>query len=154
MPANITLHEISSRLDRVFETSRGIDDDEIKAHYARYLCVLASGYLEECVKIIIRNYVGNRSHPNIYNHVNLSVGNLTNLKAEKLANFLNSFNSEWKEKFATMLTDEEKDSIDSVVANRHQIAHGQNVGVSYIRVSEWYENLKKVVQKVSVIVNS
>lgn len=154
MPSNITLHEISSRLDRVFETSRGIDDDEIKAHYARYLCVLTSGYLEECIKIIVRNYVESRTHPNICNYVNLSTGNLTNLKAEKLANFLNSFNTEWKEKFVTMVTDEEKDSIDSVVANRHQIAHGQNVGVSYVRVSEWYKNVKKVVEKVSIVVNS
>ena len=35
-----------------------------------------------------------------------------------------------------MLNDEEKDSLDSGVANRHQIVHCQNVGVSYVRVNE------------------
>jgi hypothetical protein len=138
----------------VFESSREIDDDEIKSHYSRYLCVLVSGYLEESIKIIIRIYAGKRAHPNISNYVNVSTSNLTNLKSEKLGVFLSSFNSEWREKFETMLTDEEKDAIDSVVANRHQIAHGQNVGVSYVRVNEWYKNIKVVVEKVSIIVNS
>jgi hypothetical protein len=110
--------------------------------------------LEESVKIIIRIYVATKTHPNISNYMNSSTGNLTNLKSEKLGNFLNAFNSDWKEKFDTMLTDEEKDSINSVVANRHQIAHGQNVGVSYVHVNEWYKNIKKVVEKVSTIVNS
>jgi hypothetical protein len=50
-----------------------------------------------------------------------------------------------------MLTDEEKDSIDSGVANKHQIVHCQNLGVSYLRVNEWYKNTKKVVEKVSII---
>lgn len=154
MAANISLHEISSRLDRVFESSRYIEDDEIKSHYSKYLCVLTSGYLEESIKIIVRVYVSTKAHPSILNYVNSATGNLTNLKSEKLGVFLNSFNNEWKEKFDTMLTDEEKASIDSVVANRHQIAHGQNVGVSYVRVNEWYRNIKKVVEKVSIIVNS
>lgn len=154
MAANPSLHEISSRLDKVFESFRGIEDDEIKSHYARYLCVLTSGYLEESVKIIIRAYVSQKTHPTISNYVDSSISNVTNLKTEKLSKFLNSFNSEWKDKFETTLTDEEKDSINSVVANRHQIAHGQNVSVSYVRVNDWYKNVKKVVEKVSVIVNS
>jgi hypothetical protein len=154
MATNTSLHEMSSRLDRVFESSRGIEDDEIKSHYARYLCVLTSGYLEESIKIIIRVYVSQRTHPTVLNYIDTSTSNITNLKTEKLSKFLNSFNSEWKDKFETTLTDEEKDSIDSVVANRHQIAHGKNVGVSYTRVNEWYKNVKKVIEKVSIIVNS
>jgi hypothetical protein len=152
--ATPSFHELSSRLDRAFASSNKIDDDEIKSHYARYLCVLTSGYLEECMKIIIRNYVACRSPRTILNHINSSTNNLTNLKTEKIGNYLYSFNSDWKDKFENALTDEEKDSIDSVVANRHLIAHGQNVGVSYVRVKEWYKNVKCVVEKVSRIVNS
>ncbi|HLO17477.1 MAG TPA: HEPN domain-containing protein [Anaerolineales bacterium] len=154
MATNRTLHEISSRLDRVFETSRGIEDDEIKAHYARYLCVLTSGYLEEAIKIIIRTYVGSKTHPNVCNYVNLSTDRVTNLKTEKLAKFLNQFNSEWKREFENKLSDEELAAIDSVVANRNEIAHGRNVGVSYVHVRDWYKNVKKAIEKISIIVNS
>jgi hypothetical protein len=153
MPTDLSLQTISSRLDRVFESSRSITDDEIKSHYSRYLCVLTSGYLEESIKIIFRIYISSRTHPTISNYVISSISKLTNLKTEKIGNFLNSFNSEWKEKFETMLTDEEKDSVNSVVANRHLIAHGQNVGVSFVSVNEWYKNIKKAVEKVSTIVN-
>ena len=154
MANHISLHEISSRLDRVFESSKEINDDEIKSHYARYLCVLTSGYIEESVKIIIRIYAKTRGHSNISNYINTSTNTLTNLNSDKLGKVLNSFNSEWRDKFEAILTDEEKDAIDSVVANRHQIAHGQNVGVSYVRVKEWYKNIKKVIEKISLIVNS
>ena len=154
MPADYSLHSITSRLDDVFESSRNITDDEIKSHYSRYLCVLASGYLEESIKIIIKTYISTRTHPNISNYINYSTSRMTNFKTKEIGNFLNSFNSEWKEKFETILTDEEKDSVDSVVANRHQIAHGHNVGVSFVRVNDWYKNIKKAVEKISTIVNS
>jgi hypothetical protein len=154
MSSHITLHQISSRLDRVFETSKAIDDDEIKAHYSRYLCVLTSGYLEESIKIIIRSYVSNKAHTNVSNYVNLKTKDITNLNTERLVQFLNSFNSEWRLKFESILNDEEKAAIESVIANRHQIAHGQNVGVSYVSVNAWYRNIKKVVEKIAIIVNS
>jgi hypothetical protein len=154
MSTYITLHEISSRLDRVFESSRYVEDEEIKAHLAKYLCVLTSGYLEQSVKIIIRSYVSKRTHPYIYNYFNLSTDSLTNLGTAKLANFLELFNTEWKRRFENLVSDEERDAINSVVANRHLIAHGRNSGVSYVNVNAWYKNVKRVVEKISTIVNS
>jgi len=148
------LHEITSKLDRIFDSSGKIEDDEIKSHLSRYLCVLTSGYIEESVKIIIRNYVSGKSHPNISNYINSSTHSITNLNCEKISSFLNTFNNEWKEEFDNHISAEEKDAIDSVVANRHLIAHGSNVGVSYVRVNNWYKNTKSVVEKIQHIINS
>jgi len=149
----LPLHTISSRLDRVFEISKKIHDDEIKSHYSKYLCVLLSGFIEESLKVILLNYTSNKSHPNVWNYVDLSTQNLSNLNAEKLGIALNQFCSQWKDKYDACLTGEEKDSIDSVVANRHQIAHGKNVGVTFTRVESWYTNIKRVIEKVNFIVN-
>ena len=55
--------------------------------------------------------------------------------------------------FENIVSDEEKDAINSVVANRHLIAHGRNVGVSHVNVKAWYKNIKRFVQKISIIVN-
>jgi HEPN superfamily RiboL-PSP-like protein len=153
MATNISLYEISSRLDKVFISSRTITDDEIKSHYARYLCVLSSGYIEESVKIIIRNYTSGKGHPNILNYVEATTRNLTNLNSEKLGIFLNAFNNNWKDQFDSLVTDEEKASLDSIVANRNLIVHGQNVGISYVRVTAWHANVKKVIEKISKLVN-
>lgn len=146
-----TLHEITARLDRVFEVSDGIEDDEIKSHLSRYLCVLTSGYIEESVKILTRDYVSINSSPFISNHLNSSIGNLSNINSEKLCQLLNSFSGSWRESFENVLTDSEKDAIDSVVANRHLIAHGINVGISYIRIKEWHKEIKRVVEKIKAI---
>lgn len=148
------LFEITSRLDRIFDSSNKVDDDEIKSHLARYLCVLTSGYIEEAMKIIIREHVTPRASQNISNYVNSSARMITNLRCERIGKFLSEFNSEWKENFENQISDEEKDAIDSVVANRHLIAHGRNVGVSYVHVKNWYENTKSVVKKIHNIVNS
>ncbi len=148
------LSEITSKLDRVFDSSGKVDDDEIKSHLSRYLCVLTSGYIEETLKIIIQEYVSQRTHRNISNYVSSTTQSITNLKYEKIATLLNSFNGTWREKFEDQISEEEKAAIDSVIANRHLIAHGSNVGVSYVRVRDWYRHTKSVVNKIQSIVSS
>ena len=154
MKTNVSPHSLSIKLDNAFEYLSRIEDDEIKSHYSRYLCVLVSGYLEESIRLILKGYTSEKAHGNIANYFNVTTSNLTNLKTEKICNLLNMFSSIWKDSFLDILTEEEKDAIDSVVANRHHIAHGRDVGVSPARVISWQKNIKKVVMKFSKIVNT
>lgn len=151
--ARNNLHEVTARLDRVFEASDDVEDEEIKSHLARYLCVLTSGYLEESLKILVRNYVVSKAAPVVANHIDSTIKNVTNLNSEKMGQFLNSFSSRWKDAFDKCLLDKEKDAIDSVVANRHQIAHGGNVGVSYVSIKEWHKDIKHVIEKLAHIIS-
>jgi len=146
------LFEIESRLDKVFCSTGKITDDEIKSHLSRYLCVLTSGYIEESFKIIIQEYVKKRANLNISNYIISSSKQITNLNSEKIGVILNYFNSGWKDNFETEITEEEKDAINSVLANRNLIAHGNNVGVSFVNVSTWYKYTKSVVLKIKNIV--
>jgi len=150
MPSH-SLHEVTARLDRVFQVSDKIDDDEARSHLARYLCVLTSGYLEEAIKILIQDYVTTQASPTVANHINSTTGNLTNLNSEKIGQLLSSFSSKWKDEFDSCLSEEEKDAINSVVANRHLIAHGRNVGVSYARIKDWHKDTKRVIDKIRLI---
>jgi hypothetical protein len=47
------------------------------------------------------------------------------------------------------LVDERKDAVDSVVSLRNSIAHGQSVGITYIRVLRYYEQIQKVIDHVA-----
>jgi hypothetical protein len=152
MKANY-LHDITAKLDGVFKSSEKVDDDEIRSHFAKYLCVLTSGYIEESIRIIIKNYVHNNASTNVRNHFNSLTDNLTNLKIEKIDNYLSSFNPLWKNQFDDLLTDEEKDAINSIIANRHLIAHGRNVGISYVNVKNWFTCSKRVIEKINTIIN-
>lgn len=151
---NRTLHDITAKVDNVFLLTEKVAEDEVKAIFAKYLCVLSSGYLEESIRIIINNYVITKSHPYISSYVLFTTKNLTNYNTEKICKLLNVFNPQWREKFESNITVEEKDAIDSVLANRHQIVHGRDVGVSYIHIKNWYIHIKRTIQVLNVIVNN
>jgi len=107
--------------------------------------------LEEAIKILIQDYVTTQASPTVANHINSTTGNLTNLNSEKIGQLLSSFSSKWKDEFDSCLSEEEKDAINSVVANRHLIAHGRNVGVSYARIKDWHKDTKRVIDKIRLI---
>jgi hypothetical protein len=150
----IYLHQITSKIDRVFQISENIEDDEVKANLSKYLCVLTSGFIEESIKIIIRDYVVNRTTNQINNHINSIAKKQTNFDVEKIGTYLNSFDPKWKNDLDKNLSNEEKDAINSILANRNQIAHGKDVGVSYITIKKWYDNAKSSIEKIRTIVNS
>jgi hypothetical protein len=55
------------------------------------------------------------------------------------------FNSRWGEMLEQGSQGELKDAVDSVMANRNQIAHGENVGISYVRIKEYYNSILKLI---------
>ena len=64
---------------------------------------------------------------------------------ENILALTGAFNRHWAEKLQRETEGELKDSVDSIVANRHNIAHGQNSGISYIRIRDYYQNARKVI---------
>src|SRR5687768_10256991 len=114
-------------LDATFERIKKIDtaEFELRADFSRYLCVLVSGYLEQSLRNATAEYIRSRSQPTIANFVIKTTGRISNLKTEKITDHLLSFNTSWEEPLKTLLADEAKDAINSVVALRHGIAHGQ-----------------------------
>lgn len=153
MPRHSYLHEITDKLENVFVSSSKVEDDEVKSHLARYLCMMTSGYIEEALKIIIRNYLNGKANQPIKNFVNTSIKRSTNFNFETICQFLGAFDNTWRLAFENQVSTEEKLAIDSIKANRDQIAHGRNVGVSFSNVNDWYKNAKNVIEKINSIVN-
>lgn len=56
------------------------------------------------------------------------------------------FNPQWATNIETLVTDELKVAVDSIVNNKNQIAHGQNVTISFITVRTYYEHAVKVIE--------
>ena len=149
----LRLHIITTKLDGVFELANIVEEDELRSHLARYLCVLTSGYVEESMKIIIEAYASKNGSPSLVKYISWHIRNLTNLNSEKIENILSSFNPSLKDSYLECLSDEQKDAFDSVVANRNNIAHGRNVGVSYVRVCNWYQQIKNTLDNIRLIMS-
>jgi hypothetical protein len=148
----------SQRLDTLFKRVASFPKLYDQAEWSKYLCILVSGYIETSLRVLLEEYSSNNSSTYIQNFVSKEIGNITNCKTNKIKDILSKFNPSWGTDFITQIAnksriaDEIKNSIDSIVANRHKIAHGENTGISYSTVKNYYENVKKAVEVLENII--
>lgn len=137
------------RLDNIFDRVSHLEaDEELMAHWAKYLCILTSGFIENSLRMILIRYVTDKACPEVCNFIESSVKGITNLNDEKIMQLLGAFSSKWRERFIQKRTDMQKSAIDSVIANRHLIVHGRSVGLTVARMKDYY---REVVKAISLI---
>lgn len=137
-----------SQLDYLFTKVSSLDSDlEMQSHWARYLCIRVSGFLEVAVSTIYKKYAKEKAHSFVANYVEKQLS-IQNPKMEKILNITKSFNPEWAKEIELELRNnsEIKDSIDSIVDVRNKIAHGEDVGITYTRIKRYYEVALKLVE--------
>lgn len=145
---------LKARLDATFARAPSAASDlEVQADFARYLCVLVSGYFESAICTLLVAYAETRSAPQITAFVERQLGPWTNPKAEKIVDLFGAFTQDWRHDLSAYLVDERKDSINSLVALRHKIAHGESVGTSLSQVKAHYKTIGDVVGHIANLVD-
>ena len=141
-------------IDTLFKLCEKIEDEEIKSHFAKYLCVKVSGLFESCIIMIIENYVSKSSSKLTTKFVNTQMKKFTNIKFEKLKQLLYSFNEEWGKSLEEKFKDIQlKDSLDTIISNRHDIAHySNNSSITFGSIMNKYTDIKKIIEIVETIV--
>jgi hypothetical protein len=137
-------------LDAAFERVKRIDisEFELRADFSRYLCVLVSGYLEQSLRNAAAEYVRFRASPTVANFAIKSTDRISNLNTDRILGFLISFDPSWEVPLNALLVDEVKDAINSVVALRHGIAHGQPGDLTYERIARYYGQVKRAIAEI------
>lgn len=144
---NIEIVSRKQRLDNLFTSVAKLSEDfELQSHWARYLCVLVSGFLECSIRTLYAEYTRSKAAPYVANYVADQLKWFQNPKSEKIFELVRSFSSQWEEELKAYTEGERKDAIDSIVANRHLIAHGESVGITYARIQGYYERTLQVVE--------
>lgn len=149
--------EIASQrqsLDHLFLEVKKISDLELQAHFARYICVLVSGFVENSIRAILYEYSSKRSNEQVLGFVFARLAKITNLNQQRIGELLGDFSNEWQDVFNKTISDEQKDAFDSILANRHQIVHGKSVGISFVRVKEYYKNIVGAIEIIYKHVNT
>ena len=137
------------RLDNLFNQVLSFErEPELMSQWARYLCVLVSGFLETSICAIYGDYAKRQASPYVANFVKSELNSFQNPKMVKIIELTRAFNPLWADNLESCTEGELKDAVDSVVANRHLIAHGKNVGITYVRIKNYYENIIRVVDLV------
>lgn len=142
---NTELVRYNQKLDSLFKKAREISEDaEVQAHWARYLCVLVCGFLEIAVRTTYREYARNKAHPNVSNYVTRKLDLFRSPKMGNIVELTKLFSKEWADDLELATEGQLKDAVDSIVAVRHEIAHGKDTGISYVQLREYYQSAVKV----------
>jgi hypothetical protein len=138
--------QAKQRLDAVFKVGQSLDDLDAQAHFARYLCVLTSGFIETSVRAIFASYARLQSGPAVQNFVECELTFFQNPKMEKILELARAFKPEWEDALRRETDGQLKDAVDSIVANRNRIAHGESVGLSLAVINRYYADASRVVE--------
>ncbi len=150
MTGRAEVARLKQRLDATFQRIAGVGSDlELQSDFARYLCVLVSGYLEKAVAELVLEHARRSGDPSLQRFVELRTRRFTNANTQRLQNLLGSFDLDWRQTLESFLVDELKDAVNSIVDLRNTIAHGGSVGLTYRRVSDYYVRVQRVVDRIA-----
>jgi len=128
-------------------------DIEVQSDFAKYFCVLVSGFLENAIIALILDVAQKRSAPEIALFVERQLDHWTNPSCGKIIQLIGNFSPDWRISMEEYLVDERKDAVNSLVALRHKIAHGESVGTSLGQVKNYYTTGLEVVNFVADLVD-
>lgn len=141
----LRLESQERKLDNLFLQINQVQDDEIKAHMSKYFCVLISGYLENVLKFLVANYSEGSSPQAISAYVQNTMRSATNLSGEKLSKLLKRFDDDWEGDFLNIVSEQQLESLNSIISNRNSIAHGQQDNISYSLIGQYFSDVKQIV---------
>lgn len=151
---NIKVKQSIKEIDNAIQLAERQDDDELKSHLANFICIRVSGLVENYLKTRISDYSDKKVPKPISHYLSRKFADITNLKESKLRETLGLFSKEWQGQFERYIQDNQqlKSSLDSVITNRHSIAHGQNVSLTLKSVKQYYDDIKKVIAELDKII--
>lgn len=154
MNGRAEVSRLRKRLDATFDRVPSASADfEVQSDYAKYLCVLVSGFFENAIVALLLEYVERRSAPEIMSFAERQLDHWTNPNVDKITNLFGSFSADWRLSLESYLQDERKDSVNSLVALRHKIAHGESVGTSLSQVKAHYKIIIGVVDYLADLID-
>lgn len=125
--------QLRSIHDAFFNCASQTTGDECQAHWGRYMCVIVAGFLENALFQVWRDYF------DCTNRSQVKVPSEQNPKADAFLERARKYNQTWAEEFETYMNDNGRGlAIDSVMTNRHQIAHGGYSNISLQQVVNDY----------------
>ncbi len=152
MSGLIEVARMKQRLDDTFSRVRKIEyDPQLQSDFAKYLCVLVSGYIETAISQLLQEHARRAGARTLQNFVENKTRRITNANADKIAQLMGSFDPKWREEIRAYLNGERSHAINSIIGNRHQIAHGRDSGITYASVHLWYQQANQLVDRVEKI---
>ena len=120
--------------------------DPLQAHVTHYICIRVSGFIEQAVIEIYSEYARLRG-VEFGRFAGRRLERNPNPNAENLCQLAGDFDRQWEEDLRSFLVlAGRRDAINSVVSNRHRIAHGESVSIGLWQMRDWYERVLEYIR--------
>jgi len=127
------LNALIARTDQVT-----VGDIEVQSHWAKYICVLSAGLLENALTELYTEYAQGAASEAVSAYVRANLSKIQNPKTSRFVEIASTFKKEWGEELSVFANEDgRKDALDSIMANRHLIAHGKRSDITMARVKEY-----------------
>ena len=142
----------SKRLETAIDSARDEAaspqlSEENRARLAQLMTVWASGYLEAVCRDAVLAYTKNRAHPTVVNFVSRSLNRFQNPRMENILDLVRGIDGGIADDLGDYADGSIRESVNSIVGNRHLIAHGRSANISVGRVTQYFEDAKKLARK-------
>ena len=137
------------RIDSVFDRSLDAcgDSVEMLAHWAKYLCIFSAGLLENALQEIYSEFVRSAASEPVQNYAISRLSEIRNPKTFRFVEVAQSFKKSWGEELEGFVNEEgRREAIDSIMQNRHQIAHGKHSGITVAHVRDYLDKSVVVIE--------
>ena len=127
------IQKLKALFNRTSEVSA--QEVEIQAHWAKYLCVLSAGLLENGLYELYADFCRRAASPPVVGFANRFLSRIQNPKTGKFMEVASSFKNAWGEELKSFVENEgRKEAIDAIMAHRHRIAHGKDSDITIVRL--------------------
>lgn len=151
------LHREKDKVLRVLALAKELqaDHDELHGHWGRYTCLLSAGYFEVALRLVVQKRLEKKATPEIQKFVLQSLEGIQNPKAERFSKVVRSFSSVWGDRLDQFFVEniDVKEAIDSLMTNRHLIAHGKSCSISVGRVAGYFHSANKAIEYLDGLLN-
>ena len=135
-------------LNNLFQRTQAASsgDIEMQAHWAKYLCILSAGFIENAIKEIYVDFAHRAASEPVANYTSSTLSRIQNPKTQRFVETANAFKRTWGDELRDFVEDNgRKEAIDSIMANRHLIAHGKNSGITLVRIRDYLDKAIEVI---------
>jgi hypothetical protein len=147
---NEELNKQSERILKLIEDAeeRFDEDDEMRSHLAKYICILCSGFLENAIHVLYTDYVKcETTSASLISFSSITLNKIQNPNAEKFRDIAKSFNPEWEQSLKDfMQIDDRASAINYIMKDRHKIAHGKDSDITLSRIKEHHLKTKEIIK--------
>jgi len=120
----------------------------MQSHWARYICVLSAGFVENSVRDIYGQYVKKNSYSSpVIRYATKQLDGIQNPRPDKLVKIAASFEPVWGRELELYLAyNFRSDAVNTIMSNRHLIAHGRSSNITVGQISQYLRRVVEVAE--------